>query len=445
MAYFKFALSCGLCFCGAAHALYVTPSLPENFKTVKGVGYLSISPSDASFSNGIRSKIAGGAARVALAGGGVDIPVAYKFAAAAGKAAASVAFGWPGVVLLAGGLLYQWYTDHDLVVDNDVWKKVTKKVGVYYSFVGSTAEYPTPDAACVAWHASTLGGTWEYVSHEWPSGVPTAGLARRCYVYYRQLLPGYGYINSGGSSTDISRHDTGEQSSLTPVSKSEFETIMEPAPVPVGVPQLWPDSMPKVWWPVLPVPILNPSPVDPANPLASPVSTPLRVPQGNPVPSSPATDPQTYTSPVVDIVPSPSLDSPWRLDVQPKTIVTTSPEPLVKEPVPLSPPAGQTEKPSQEQLDLCALHPEILACSTPQLNTPESDDLDNVEKPLTFIHSPFSGSGSCPAPVHVPGANVDFKYDLVCDFMSGVKPLVIAFASLSAGFIILGARGGGAE
>jgi len=435
MAYLKLALIPALLLAGSAHALYVTPSTPENFRTVGGQGYLSISPSDRSFANGIRSKISGGAARVALAGGmGADIPVAYKFAAGAAKAAASLAFGWPGVFLLAGGLAYQYFTDQDLVVDDGIWKKRYITTPIQYKMSGYTCTTEwlgSIDSAISSWLSCTASRGYGTLSINHVEGSK---------YYWDRMRVGSTVLERNDGTSDLFTQTGTQQELKIPVGQAEFENEMKLVPIPLGLPQEWP--LPNYEWPVEDQPILNPTEEDPLNPEAVPLPQPLRVPLGDPI-IVPNTDPQQYKSPVVDIVPSPTLDNPWRVDVQPKDVISESPEPLQPAPVPTTPPEGQTEQERQEQLDLCALHPDIVACSKPELDTPESDDLTEVEKSISFIHSPFSGSGACPAPVHVQGAGVDFKYDLVCDFMEGIKPLVLAFAALAAAMIILGVRSGG--
>jgi len=438
----------------SAHALYVTPSTPENWKIINGVGHLSISPSDTSFANGIRSKIAGGAARVALAGGGVDIPVAYKFAATAGKAAASLAFGWPGAFLLAGGLAYKWYTDNGCSVDLenglDIWKceKEVTNTDLFWtvSFGSDSFKSSNPLSVC-QWLEPRAYSNYTVASRSFALRNGSTVVGDCTFVLY--------YL-SGGYATTSSWTIFKETATVTeikpmPVTQSEFETIMEPESVPLGVPQVWPSVAP-MWWPVQ-NPILNPTEENPADPSAVPLPTPLRVPQGDPV-AVPNTSPQKYTSPVIDIYPSPTLADPWRVDVQPKDVTTLSPDPLVPAPVPLTPvpdvdvtPADRPLEQTQEQIDLCKLYPDILGCAKPELDTPVEDPLDTQPRDVSF--SPQSGwgggAGSCPAPRHLPGANVDFQFDLVCDFMSGIKPVLLAVAGLAAGMIIIGARGGAAE
>lgn len=441
----------------SAHALYVTPSTPENWKIINGVGHLSISPSDTSFANGIRSKIAGGAARVALGSGAVDIPVAYKFAATAGKVAASLAFGWPGAFLLAGGLAYQWFTDNGCSVSIattgasaglPVWKCQKEEVVTGFLWTASdsglTYQNMLPLPVC-GWLWVQIQGAYygKTLLNTTFNPFPAPATSGNCEYHLSDGSTRYWTISQQpGSSVSFVDNE---------VTQTELEDKMQPHPVPLGVPQAWPSSVP-MWWPVQ-NPILNPTEENPADPSAVPLPTPLRVPQGDPV-AVPNTSPQKYTSPVIDIYPSPTLADPWRVDVQPKDVTTLSPDPLVPAPVPLTPvpdvdvtPADRPVEKTQEQIDLCKLYPDILGCATPELDTPVEDPLETQPRDVSF--SPQSGwgggAGSCPAPRHLAGANLDFTFDLACDFMSGIKPVLLAVAGLAAGMIIIGARGGAAE
>lgn len=86
--------------------------------------------------------------------------------------------------------------------------------------------------------------------------------------------------------------------------------------------------------PVDPVPIINPA-TQPSgdvligpngNPAPQLQPSPLRFPNGDPVPI-PNTSPQRYTQDWTEVVPSPTPDSPWRIDIRPVTTETTNPAP----------------------------------------------------------------------------------------------------------------------
>ena len=122
--------------------------------------------------------------------------------------------------------------------------------------------------------------------------------------------------------------------------------------------------------------------------------------------------------------------------------------------------APKTEAPkAADTPDLCALHPEIVACATvdqvdmckvypdslacQKTDEPEVPDLEKIDKPITF--APDSGwgggSGSCPAPRHLSSATgADFSFTPYCDFMSALRPVFIAVAWLSGAMILIGAN-----
>ena len=216
------------------------------------------------------------------------------------------------------------------------------------------------------------------------------------------------------------------------------------------MPQPLQDALPYSY-PVAP-PVLNPdasgNPKITRIPLGSP--SPVQLPSPNP-----ENLPQTWKTPVIDLIPSPTVDDPWRIETVPRDIVKTSPSPIVDPlnpnpttgPIPTQPETEPGTKTAEKQPSLCEQYPDILACAKPDLNTPDRPELETKPKDITY--APQSGwgggGGACPAPRHLNGAKVDFEFTMFCNFMSGIKPIVLAFASLAAGMIIIGARGGAAE
>jgi len=288
---------------------------------------------------------------------------------------------------------------------------------------------------CVA--KSQTGG-FNYVFVSFASGVLTYRLVEKSGPYNQQ------WTNSGLPMEVRPRAaDVPTPLTLTPQQVSD-----KVASLPMSKPLI--DALPMP----LPVksPVLNPSPT--GQPQV------LRVPQGSPQPQplpspNPENLPQTWKTPVVDLIPSPTPDDPWRVEVIPKDVVKTSPTPLPDpfnpNPVPVTPPVPVNDPdaavlPSEQTPGLCDLYPDILACAKPVLDTPETPTLETKPRELTYTPDAGWGSGgACPAPRHLPGANVDFEFTLVCDFMTGIKPVLLTVASLLAGMIIIGARGGAAD
>nr|WP_236636991.1 virulence factor TspB C-terminal domain-related protein [Acidovorax sp. BoFeN1] len=205
-----------------------------------------------------------------------------------------------------------------------------------------------------------------------------------------------------------------------------------------------PDLVPLELPPGTPLPV-EPPVINPA-PGPNPQPRPLFIPTGNPVPN-PNYDPQQppgpanqpYFQPGVRVVPSPSANEPWRVDLQPVNRPVSGPEPMTQ---PDSETPPDADKPSQEQLDFCVKNPDVLACQ--KLDEPEAQELPESEKDISI--SPDGGWGAdnaaCPAPklITVQGRAIPIPFDLFCTWASGMRPIIIAMAWLSAAFILLGAR-----
>lgn len=201
---------------------------------------------------------------------------------------------------------------------------------------------------------------------------------------------------------------------------------MAPKTVPPGLPL----EIPNYPLPIE-LPIINPTPGE------SPTPQPLRIPQGNPVPV-PNTDPQQYKQPFLRVTPAPTPSSPWQVDVQPEDVVSNSPSPVLEPETPAEgTPSGTTEKE-----DFCAAHPNVLSCA--DLDQPEDQQLET--KDVGGNVTPDGGwgatSAACPAPRHltVQGRDIPIPFDLFCQYMAGIRPVVIAMAWLTAAFILLGFR-----
>lgn len=430
-----------LCGYGASHAGYAQLAAPETWQKTATNTLIRVAANDASFPGGIRA----GFASFNTGASFVKIPAAYRFAANAGKFAAAAAFGWPSAFLLAGGIAYSWYTDNGLVVNDGVWNKKIDGVICASDCFQYRSSFNLPSFRYSPWYYTPreaiewYAAAYKAVNSGYTVSVTTCD-ANGCNFAKYETWRGPSYTTTSyitASKQSVSPYDL---STFTPVSQLEFESIMESKPVPFGVPQSWPLPDP-MWWSVDPEPVINPSTGD------NPLPQPMRVPLGEPVPV-PNSNPQKWKTPVVDLVPSPTPDVPWRVDLQPKEILKEDPAPLPQySPVPVTPPDGQTEAPTEEQIDFCLKNPDVLACAKPELDTPESEPLEDIEKPLTFTPDTgwAGGAGFCPAPRHLPGANVDFEFDMVCDFMTGIRPVVLAVAALVGGMILIGARGGAAE
>lgn len=198
--------------------------------------------------------------------------------------------------------------------------------------------------------------------------------------------------------------------------------------MPSTVPQELPYPTP------LPVeqPFINPAPGE------NPSNRPQRVPTGQPIPI-PNTDPQQWRQPYVDIVPAPTPDSPWRVDVKPGEVESPNPNPAEN-----PNPDTDTDKPTEEQdKSLCEKHPDILACQKPELDVPDGE-IPKVTKQITYAEEGGFGGGSCPSNVY---ANLHGKQTMVyewtrtCSVVSTyIRPIILLLGAMGALFILIPGR-----
>lgn len=218
------------------------------------------------------------------------------------------------------------------------------------------------------------------------------------------------------------------------ISNDDAIQEIQPLPLPNDLPN---DLPPGIAIPVEPTPIINPVP----DPQVNPVTRPLREPLGEPVPV-PNTDPQQWKTPVIDVVSAPLPDQPWRVDIQPRDIVKNDPSPITEPQVVNQEPSGQTQQ--EKTPGLCDMYPDILACQKPNFDTPSTDQIQTRDAAITI--TPDSGWGAenaaCPPARHLPGANVDFEFTTICNFMSGIRPVMISVAWLMAAMILIGFKRG---
>lgn len=182
------------------------------------------------------------------------------------------------------------------------------------------------------------------------------------------------------------------------------------------------------------VPLSDQSLDDLIDHMPMPVESPTLSPVDEPV-GEPRLDPTTgkTVQDRVQVFPSPTASDPFRVEVTPytKTIGNADGTPI---------PEG--EQTAKQETDPCKLNPNSLMCA--ELGTaPGEEPINNQELPFSI--SPLSGfgpeSGSCPAPhaFTVGGKAQIWEYTPVCNFMSAVRPVVIAMAWLTAIMLALGA------
>ena len=435
MAYRQFLIVLFLFLTSVAHGGYAQLAPPPGWTTSPGAtGWYRAAANDVSFSGGIR----GTATVINVGGSDVRMPAAYRFSANAGRFAARALYATPALLTVAA---ISWLAEECISYSSGQFHRTCgpgvapQSDGYEYAPGNVSVWSPTYQQACASgWAASPY---LESSTHKY---VPTTMYPWTCDADYVQksnnqvLSVVSNPLNRRTATCPAGSYVTPAGCSVTAppnfVTQEQVETIMQPKPLPPGLPQTLPVPLP------VDLPIINPSP-DPA-----PLPQPMRIPVGDPQPI-PNTSPTRWTQPATDIVPSPTLDSPWRVDVQPRNIETLSPTPLPpSSPVPVNPPVGTTSSPVPSP-DLCASNPEILACQKVKFEVPDSDEIVKRDKEVTFTaNGGWGGGGSCPAPRHLSSVNAAFKFDQVCDFMAGIRPVAVAIAWLIGGLILLGSRGG---
>lgn len=215
------------------------------------------------------------------------------------------------------------------------------------------------------------------------------------------------------------------------VTPEQIEDAMAPKPLP----DVLPGGVPYPLDPQVPF-IFNPTPGD------SPQGQPMRVPQGNPVPV-PNTDPQQYRQPVTRWAHSPSPSEPWRMNTEPLDVIGDDPQGMTEP----QPETGTTPGGSApEKSDLCADHPDILACQKVELDTPDGE-IPKTTKEVTFQEESMFGGGSCPADrvmtIQRTGQTVKaWDWAQACNLMLPIRAIVMTLATFAAFLIVMPGIGG---
>ena len=98
-------------------------------------------------------------------------------------------------------------------------------------------------------------------------------------------------------------------------------------------------------------------------------------------------------------------------------------------------PDEETQKPSEEETDLCKLHPEILACQ--ELDTPDDEIPKSTREIIYSEDTMFSGGGACPADktmtLHTGQTVTVWNWQQSCDWITAyVRPILLVVASYIA-------------
>lgn len=411
-----------------AHAGYAQLAAPAGYAAASGGHTYAAAANDQVFGRVVHQP---GGLTANVGGQAVKMPAAYRLAANAPRVAAAVVFLHPGVRTAVG--IAGWLLTAKLVWDeaSQTWREKSDPVdgteyGVYVHH--ETKWFTSASSACSYWKGATgitMGTatvqgsqcTVVYVDangNKWPQGSTTINTR----------------TGPGGCPSNTEATPGG---CLSPaLTQPQFVDILNPANNPGWpMPSTVPLELPRPT--ALPVeqPFINPAPGE------NPANRPQRVPTGEPQPI-PNTNPQQWRQPYVEIVPAPTPDNPWRVDVRPGETTSTSPNP-VENPTP-----DAEDKPAEEQdKSLCEKYPDILACSKPELDVPDGE-IPKLTKQITYAEEGGFGGGSCPSNVY---ANLHGKQTMVyewtrtCSVVSTyIRPIILLLGAMGALFILIPGR-----
>ena len=350
----------------SAHAGYAQLAAPAGYASTGAGHTYAAAANDQVFGRVVHQP---GGLTANVGGQAVKMPAAYRLAANAPRVAAAVVFLHPGVRTAVG--IAGWLLTAKLVWDeaSQTWREKSDPVdgteyGVYVH--PQMKWFTSASSACSYWKgatgitigtASVNGSTCEVVYVDangvrWPQGSTTINTR----------------TGPGGCPSNTEATPGG---CLSPaLTQPQFVDILNPAnnpgwPMPSTVPLELPRPSP------LPVeqPFINPAPGE------NPANRPQRIPTGEPQPI-PNTNPQQWRQPYVDIVPAPTPESPWRVEVKPGEVESPNPNPVE------NPDPDGTEKPTEEQdKSLCEKHPEIAACEKVEVTDKPLPDQPKLYEP----------------------------------------------------------------
>lgn len=444
-------------------AAYATAPTPAGFGGSPGAWKVAAQTGDTTFQNLLKKapfipKDYGGT--VAKLGSG------FRYGSAARVVAARVLFGHP--VLLAGSLgLAAWAALSKVRWDNGTqqWQQIVED-----GCTSGCLEYTFATASGWASSVSGAGSRWvaysNSVQQDYGYSLNGCGVST-CSFHYTNLWMPEAPPGDGTLTQLQTRPGPATSGSYQPISTpEEFAGLLEPQPMPSSVPLELP---PGTELPIEGEPVNNPGPGTNMTPQT------VRVPVGDPVPQPDG----TYKQPYVDIVPSPTPDQPWRVDVKPGDKTTTDGAPLPEpapvkptdpDPDPTAPPTYDPNDPTTKLRDpalqdLCEKHPGIAACA-PYEKPPEPKDpidpcvehpdtlgcmppgeltaeqVPNEDREITLAPDGVWGpSGVCP-PARVislaGGFQLSIPFTALCSFAEMIRPLVIAMAYLGAALMVVG-------
>ncbi len=379
-----------------------------------------------------------------VGGRAVKVPAALRLASNAPRFAAGVLFGNP---LLRLGLWGAAFLAAEFIWDeaSQTWRKVQDAQlpvdGRYWQSSYGSGSLPwrnSPDEACVDgidfYNANSATQRYTFTRS---SGT---GQNRDCWGNREALISGewkdfgesiLGYARSKvatGEACPAGWTETPAGCLSPAVTQPEFVDEVGNNLMPDKLPQEWPELP----WP-FELPKINPGPSPDFNP------RPFFVPQGDPVPNpnydpnaEPSPENLPYVRPGLNVKPANNDKNPWNVDIQP--VDKPSPDDVSNPDPDMNPdPQGDKDKKPQD-VGLCDMYPDIVACA--KLGQVSEVPVKNRTVPLSIQREEGFGpsEGSCPAPSEfvIMGRSMSFRWDLFCEFATGIRPVVVGMAYLLA-------------
>lgn len=373
-------------------------------------------------------------ASLSVNGQAVKVPAKLALTSGAARVAAGLVFANPYVRTAAA--VATWLGVGKLVWDevDGVWRENADPQGgmgrMWWTNWNSDLK-SSPEAACLS--ATGPNTSWNYIFIGVVNGP--SGPKDCKYRVERKDNPNiWGEDTAALYSKDVQTPEecpdgwrkTPEGCLSPAVEEDRFKDLLTRpiSPMPDGVPE------------VLPGPL----------PVKAPEIQPLFIPTGNPVPN-PSYDPskpvspdnQPWNQPGVRVVPAPTPDDPWKIDVQPINRPVDKPDPS-PDPKP-DPGPGDGDKPSDDKPGLCDMYPDILACAKPDLDTP-GGEIPKSQRSVELSDSDLFGGGACPANVY---ATIGHQYlqvwswDQSCYYIvKYLKPVILVLGAFTALMIVSG-------
>lgn len=431
------ALTLALFLClgtAAAHAGYAQAKPPQGWST-SGFNGPKAANNTSYYPGGVRTS-----PTINVGGKTITMPANLRFAANAPRFAGAVLFANPyirGAAAIAG-----WLGVAGLVYDaaSGLWQKPDTQnpdfhiSDGYYWNNGLGGQYGLPSLTYLE-AANKLADGFGYTLRSCDlvdESTYSCTLVRPSgNLIYRNVWRS-SYLSSCPAGWYVTPAGCVQTPPAKTLNEEEFLDALTQHPMPAEVPRYIPAPLP------VELPEMPPAFV----PTGNPVPNPDYNPQAEPSPQN-----QPYFQPGVRVVPAPTPSSPWQVDLQPVNRPAQNPEPSPEPEIGPLPEPGTNPNPGTDPPGppgetpvtpgLCDQYPDILACQ--KLEEPEEEKLEFEEKDLGGdfeIMGGFAGSATCPAFPQIdmlPG----LSWQPFCDQLARIRPLVLAFAWLSAVMIIL--------